>query len=133
MDYAKDRSVVSLMQYATAKIGGDEKTLRRYVIVDQRRRETRHAEHPLVSRVELDRRGERGKWSILYSPKLILSCGVDVDRRKKRWSWLAHVAASGILDISELSWDLSRSVSVCVCVCVCVDEVVPRVDVRSSN
>lgn len=38
MDYAKDRSVVSLMQYATAKIGGDEKTLRRCVFGDQRGR-----------------------------------------------------------------------------------------------
>eukprot|EP00752_Nemacystus_decipiens_P014202 g12631.t1 len=30
VDYSKDRSVVSLMQYANAKIGGDEKTLRRF-------------------------------------------------------------------------------------------------------
>lgn len=40
MDYSKDRSVVSLMQYATAKVGGDEKTLRRYVSGDQRRHGT---------------------------------------------------------------------------------------------
>jgi len=30
-DYNKDRSVSSLVQYATAKIGGDEKALRRSV------------------------------------------------------------------------------------------------------
>ncbi|CAB1115551.1 unnamed protein product [Ectocarpus sp. CCAP 1310/34] len=29
-DYSKDRSVTALMQYAQAKVGGDEKTLRRY-------------------------------------------------------------------------------------------------------
>ncbi len=30
-DYSKDRSVSSLVQYATAKIGGDDKALRRSV------------------------------------------------------------------------------------------------------